>query len=342
VADIDIRDVKLDDTDTLRAVYPVLRAGELHGREDTPFWSEREFIAMHQTDLPDITRRLLVAYDGDRVVGSASVMLPALDNLDKIYVHIVVHPNERGRGVGTALELQVSRLADDERRPTVIGVAFVPSDRRDDHPYRTFAESRGYSLANIEIGRTLELPVAVDRLDQLSEEAAPFHRDYRVETLEGPIPDELAESFCHLFGLLAADAPTGDLDFEPEVFPVEALRIREQKAAEQGRTVYTSLAIDESGQVVAESMVSVSRDDPHNAMQWATVVRSDHRGHRLGLAIKVRNLRALQDAHPEVKRVWTQNAEINGHMVSINERLGFKPVEVVLEFQRKAVPTVAG
>jgi RimJ/RimL family protein N-acetyltransferase len=142
--------------------------------------------------------------------------------------------------------------------------------------------------------------------------------------------------------MLATDAPTGDLEFEPEVVPVESLRAREKMLVEQGRIAYTSLAIDRDGQAVADSVLAVPRDDSDNVMQWATLVRADHRGHRLGLAVKVANLRALQAAHPERKRIWTQNSEDNEHMVSINEKLGFKPVEVVLEFQRKAADTVTG
>ena len=290
---------------------------------------------MMQTVLPDVQRRLLAAYDGDRVVGGATVLLSLLDNLDKLYTHVMVHPDERGRGVGSALEASVSALAEDEGRTNVIGIAFVPPDQREGHPYRRFAESRGYSLANVEIARVVELPVSAEQLDAWDAEAVPFHTDYRIETFDGPIPDELAESFCHLLGLLAAEAPTGDIDFEPEVVPVEALRAREKSLEESGRTAYASVAIDSSGEAVADSILAFSRDDPANAMQWATLVRPDHRGHRLGLAVKLRNLRALQSNHPDAKRIWTQNGETNDHMVSINEKLGFRPVEVALEFQRK-------
>jgi GNAT superfamily N-acetyltransferase len=337
VAQIEIREISVDDADALRTAYPVLRAGDTYGREGRPFWSEREFVAMMQVELPDIRRRLITAHVGDRVVGGVFVMLPLLDNLDKLYVHVVVHPDERRQGVGTALERRLSEIAQELGRPTVIGVAYVPADQRDDHPYRRFAESRGYALANVEIGRALELPVAAELLDAWEAEAEPYLEGYRLETFDGPIPEELAPSFCHLLGLLASEAPTGDLDFEPEVVPIEALRAREKAIVEQGRTVFTTLAIDSAGEAVADTVLGVSPDDTENVMQWATLVRSDHRGHRLGLAVKVRNLRAMQAAFPDRKRIWTQNSEGNDHMVSINEKLGFTPVEVVLEFQRKAV-----
>ena len=70
------------------------------------------------------------------------------------------------------------------------------------------------------------------------------------------------------------------------------------------------------------------------AMQMGTLVRRDHRGHRLGAAVKVANLEALQRDHPEINEVHTQNAETNAWMVRINERLGFEPVAVCPEFLR--------
>ena len=66
---------------------------------------------------------------------------------------------------------------------------------------------------------------------------------------------------------------------------------------------------------------------------WGTLVLGEHRGHRLGLAMKARGLQELQRRiGPERTRVLTCNAEQNAHMVAINERLGFRPVEVVPTF----------
>jgi hypothetical protein len=70
-------------------------------------------------------------------------------------------------------------------------------------------------------------------------------------------------------------------------------------------------------------------------MQWGTIVHPDHRGHRLGMAVKARNLRALQEAYPDRSRVVTHNSEQNDHMLAINIAMGFEPVELSVEFQRK-------
>jgi RimJ/RimL family protein N-acetyltransferase len=75
--------------------------------------------------------------------------------------------------------------------------------------------------------------------------------------------------------------------------------------------------------------------EPSRAYQWGTLVRPAHRGHRLGMAVKVANLRQLQEAVPGVDHVITWNAESNARMVAVNDRLGFVPTERMGEFQKR-------
>jgi hypothetical protein len=80
--------------------------------------------------------------------------------------------------------------------------------------------------------------------------------------------------------------------------------------------------------------MGVPVDPPDCVYQWGTAVLRGHRGHRLGLAVKAANLAALQADHPERRLISTQNAETNAPMLAINEKMGFRAVEVLLEFQR--------
>lgn len=71
-----------------------------------------------------------------------------------------------------------------------------------------------------------------------------------------------------------------------------------------------------------------------------------HRGHRLGAAIKARNLLALQAGADAAdlagRRLVTWNAEVNDHMIAINDRLGFVRTARLGEMQKKVVdPTPA-
>jgi hypothetical protein len=102
-----------------------------------------------------------------------------------------------------------------------------------------------------------------------------------------------------------------------------------------GRTIYETLAVTPDRLVAAQSTMSVPPPGRTDVSQWGTFVHREHRGRRLGLATKAANLRAMQQAHPEMKRVVTQNAETNDYMVSINVLMGFEPVEASTEMFRK-------
>ena len=75
--------------------------------------------------------------------------------------------------------------------------------------------------------------------------------------------------------------------------------------------------------------------EPGRAYQWGTLVLPTHRGHLLGLATKVENLRRVQAAEPGRSALYTLNSEVNRHMVAVNEALGFLPVGLLGEFVRK-------
>ena len=81
--------------------------------------------------------------------------------------------------------------------------------------------------------------------------------------------------------------------------------------------------------------LAVPLEHSTDVYQWGTFVHRKHRGHRLGLATKALNLRAVQAVRGDLARVITQNAETNDYMVSINERMGFRPIEVVAEFHKR-------
>jgi RimJ/RimL family protein N-acetyltransferase len=60
------------------------------------------------------------------------------------------------------------------------------------------------------------------------------------------------------------------------------------------------------------------------AFQAITAVDGPHRGHRLGLLVKVAMHQWLAAAEPGLREVSTWNSETNDHMIAINQRLGFE------------------
>ena len=124
------------------------------------------------------------------------------------------------------------------------------------------------------------------------DDAAPHHVGYDIVTYVDVVPDELVPSLVDLLNQLAVDAPTGDIEFEAGAMTPEIYREQMQRRTATGRTIYETVAVKD-GQVVAQSTMSApppGEEMPH-LNQWGTYVHREHRGHRLGLAVKAANLR---------------------------------------------------
>jgi hypothetical protein len=66
-----------------------------------------------------------------------------------------------------------------------------------------------------------------------------------------------------------------------------------------------------------------------------TSVLKAHRGHRLGLLLKLGMLYWLREEEPQLRAVDTSNAVTNTHMVGINEAIGYRVVGTSFEWQRR-------
>jgi GNAT superfamily N-acetyltransferase len=330
---VQIRPIDVDDPADIRRWYAITREALLFERPDAPVWSQHELqVVLSRADGAE----LLTAYgafEGETMLAAAMVALPLLDNLDKANLFVWVAPSRRRQGIGGALLEHLVSTSVRGGRTTMLASSWLPQDARDDHPYRLFAHKHGFAPANTEIRRTLELPVPNDRLLALAAEAHAHHPDYRIQTYVDDVPSELLSSYCHLRNQVALDAPTGDVELEARALTPEIVLQRQAIAKEQGRTTYLAFAVDPPGEAVAYTSLVAPGQDVY-VYQSGTLVRRDHRGHRLGLAVKVANLISLQQHSSGHRFVNTENADDNGLMVQINEKLGFRPVEVLVDFQR--------
>jgi GNAT superfamily N-acetyltransferase len=273
---------------------------------------------------------------GDQVVGTARIWFPDRDNLSLCWSEVRVDPDHRGRGVGSALaEWLEDRARANERSVHAVELA-VPVGARETHPARRFAERRGYSVASFEIVRSLPLPVAPDLLDRLELSARPaWEAAYELSVHHDGVPQELRPSLCEAMNRLALDAPTGELELEEESLDPSGYQHFLDHEARLGRHRVTTVAVHRgTGVVAAYTDLVVTTGSPDLVFQWGTLVLPEHRGHRLGMAVKVANLRALAAHHPGRRAVITQNSEENPWMVSINEAFGFEVIEESLDLKK--------
>ena len=192
-------------------------------------------------------------------------------------------------------------------------------------PGAEFAVAHGYTFGLGEFMRSMAVPVAPDRLAALAESARPHHQDYRLETFEGAVPEEWVADYVALGSRVATDAPSGTLELEPGTSEVAPFREAEARMLRQGRRLYSAVALHGEA-VVGFTQVSVSPEESELGEQFGTLVHAAHRGHRLGLALKVANLRQIQDREPGLESIITWNAGENEPMIAVNDQLGFAPV----------------
>ena len=252
------------------------------------------------------------------IVGCYLLMLPDRENLSMARVVLRVAPDRRRAGIGTAL------LRHCEDRALVAGRTRLTGEAWDSSSGAAFAEAIGASPGIPEVHRTLYLTDEVrGRLPSLRREAAGHAGGYSLVSWVGPTPENHLEQVAGVHAAMA-DAPR-DAGVEASVWDAERIRRLERLATENGITHYTVVARhDATGELAALTQTLTDPGAPSFAFQQATAVRPAHRGHRLGLLVKVAMVDLLAETMPEVDRITTDNAGSNQHMIAINAQLGFE------------------
>jgi len=135
---------------------------------------------------------------------------------------------------------------------------------------------------------------------------------------------------------MSVDIPMAEIEFEQETWDGQRVLRQDQNSIKLGRMPYTAAAQHiESGALVAYTRLVTPVDKPGVAYQGDTLVHGDHRGHRLGLLVKLANLDAMVADDPEVRRIHTWNAGENEWMLAINTAMGFRRASTEGACQKK-------
>jgi len=303
---------------------------------DAVVWTLEESRAELQQKSAMVDRRAYLVCDGDSLVGSASLALPLKDNTHLARLQVSVPLAHRRRGVGS----RALGLLEDEAvaagRTTVHAAAAWPHSHGIDgagSPGREFARHHGYTLALGDVMSRLDLPTDRSTLRPLEDAVAAATPTYGIRSWTGRVPEDVIDRWAILDASLDTEAPVGDKHIEEQAPDSASIRESDDLIERQRRLSFGTIALAPDGSAAAYSQLVVSTDDG-NAYQWGTLVRTPHRGRRLGLAVKLANLRMLETQAPEVTAVYTFNAESNTHMLAVNTALGFHPAERLGELQK--------
>ncbi|GAB3414564.1 GNAT family N-acetyltransferase [Flindersiella endophytica] len=335
MSDFDVRQVHPDRPEEFRAWFDAADLALSAGRTDPEVVTYEQMAQAVGNPSAHERFEAYAAFRDGECVGAASLVLPQQDNKRTAYVFVGVPPDHRRRGAGTALFGHVGELATAVGRDRWFARVRVPAGASaSDDPSARFAVRHGFTLRNTEIRRQARVPLAPGRQEELEAYAAERADGYRVVSWVDTCPEEYVGQYANLRALMATEVPSGSLTVEEEHWDAERQREHERRTMAQGRTVYVSAAIAPSGELAGHTRLYFHPAAPDRAEQGGTLVLSTHRGHRLGLAMKLANLRALLASRPGVNRIDTENAEQNAPMIKVNVQLGFEIIERVEAYQR--------
>ncbi|GAA3231704.1 GNAT family N-acetyltransferase [Dactylosporangium siamense] len=328
--DLRIVELDVDDPTAVEAAFTIGNEAILADLPDFPPSCRDEHEVRVRLPMPGAERHIFLAWRGDEPVGLVQADLPVYDNLDKSFLDVLVLKQHRRQGVGRALYRHAVDFGLARGRTSVMGFSVITDpDGAPTGSSAPFATATGLENKLTDVRRRLDLSTADDaELDRLLAASWPKAAGYSTVQWGNRPPEELLEDLALLDSSFLDEAPKGDLDFEAEKVDVDRLRRTYETRAHYGARPYeTGVIHDASGSLVAWSALRVAKSVDWHAWQLVTLVNPAHRGHRLGMISKVVNLRTMRAQEPAVRIVDTFNAEVNAHMIAINEAMGFRAVD---------------
>jgi len=271
-------------------------------------------------DLHPDEQFLYLPAEGADPVGVLAVELPFRDNRHLVWAEVTVHPDVRRRGHGSAMLAEVLRRTREAERTTVwMGCA------GDDPAAAGFLSGAGFRYASHDARRRQRLAdVDQGEIARLRAEAEARAADYELVRLTPPLPEELLAEIAVVAESIN-DAPMGDLTWEREVYDAELVRDIERAREGRGDRLYRVIARHRgTGALGGHTMMVTDPFRPTWAFQGDTAVAREHRGHRLGLLLKIEMMAWLAEVEPQVEVVETWNQADNTFMIAVNEALGYR------------------
>jgi GNAT superfamily N-acetyltransferase len=245
--------------------------------------------------------------------------LPDLENLDRAWLELFVHPAARRRGAGTTLLRHAADRARAHGRTLLLGGVAQGGAGE------AFSRQAGARYGLSDIRRVLDLDVIpAERISRCRERAEAAAAGYSLVSWQGRTPEDLLKGVA-VMSTAMNDSPNGP-GLEPDLWDEQRVRDRADGRMEAfgSRTYQVAAICDATGEMAGLTELRVDPDVPGWGSVGSTVVARPHRGHRLGLLVKAALTQWVADAEPGARKFATYNSAVNSHMIAINEELGYQ------------------
>jgi GNAT superfamily N-acetyltransferase len=338
-ADVEVEAIDPRNKTAFDEWFAVWHAIDFELNPEGPGWQYEELHAMALDREGPLERRPLVARRSGAVVGIVGFELSRRENLHLARLEVRVLPEQRRRGIGSALVEAAEAMAAAAGRTQLIGKDLTPLRPDYVDSAAPFARHLGFTVALVMARRCIGLPLDAAHADALRRDPRAAPAGYSLLTFADRWPDEDLDDRCELGRRMSTDVPTGEEELDEEVWDHARVRNLEALLAAQNRAkVITAARHDASGRLVGYTEVAVPLGAPESSYQHDTLVMREHRGHGLGFAMKLANLLAVQARYPAVRRISTENAEENAPMIAVNDDLGFEVVAHSTDWHRPIAP----
>jgi RimJ/RimL family protein N-acetyltransferase len=137
------------------------------------------------------------------------------------------------------------------------------------------------------------------------------------------VPLERLAQLMAPFSSLINQQPLGELEMPPIRYELAAFESWYRELDLRGGEHYL-IVLNDGDQVAAVCDANWDARVPHRVHQSFTAVAPAWRGRGVAKAVKAAMLLLVRERRPEVTTFTTHNAQANGPMLAINERLGFR------------------
>jgi GNAT superfamily N-acetyltransferase len=297
----------------LRAFHEVTTA---RYADDRPKWAAptyEEVLFRLRTPFQGLgpSNRWSVRLDGE-IVGFAELLVP--DAWEHVaLLEIVVHPQARRRGVGTAVLNALLPEVEARGRTQVEGWQITKESAG-----ARWAANRGFRTINTNILQNLTFADVDSTLWDV-----PVPPGYRLAQWTGRTPDDLLTAYSAARNAIH-DAPTGEQTVPSPKWTPERTREAEEDYLERGAEQRVVVAVHEaSGAVAGMTELELHSGRPHRGFQQETSVVPAHRGRGLGRCMKAHMIRWVRSERPELREIATGTAAANVHMARVNQSIGY-------------------